>query len=118
MTQRRIETLSEVRLALDSINDRLEARDRLDAERRKVDDLRSANEAKVRQELVQRTAEQGERTAKLEANWESFFGDQGAFRMVIAELKSHNIKIDRLMWLTGVGAGILVVLQLLLRGIK
>lgn len=105
---RKPQNIGEVLIALDAIDSRLSARDELDAERRKVDDLRDAEQQAVQRELLQRTD-------KLETNWESFFGEQGAFRMVINQLKGHSKKIDRLTWIAGVGVGIAIVVQIWLQ---
>lgn len=107
-TKRSPENIGEVRIVLDAIDARLTARDELDAERRKVDDLRDAEQHAVQRELLKRTD-------TLEANWEGFFGEQGAFRMVISQLKGHSKKIDRLTWIAGVGVGIAVVVQIYLQ---
>lgn len=107
------QNLEEVRAALAAIDSRLEASDEMDAERRKLDDLRYQTQDGERKELLQRIGGISDRTSKLESNWDSFFGEQGAFPMVVAKIDGHGKKIDRLMWFAGVIFGIGLVLKLL-----
>lgn len=59
-----------------------------------------------------------ERTARLEANWEAFFSEQGAFPIVMEKIQEHGRKIDRLTWLVAVGMGILLAVQVILKVAK
>ena len=107
---RRVQNIGEVRIALDAIETRLSARDQVDAERRKVDDVRDAKLQEMQTELLRRTD-------TLETNWKNFFGKEGAFRMVTAQIQAHGTKIDRLMVYGGVAMGVFLVLQLLLQAV-
>jgi hypothetical protein len=109
--------MNEVCLALDAIDSRMEARDNLDAERRRTDDSRFQAAEAGRDDILTRTATTAQRTAKLEATWEAFFGERGAFPLVMETIKGHSKKIDRLTWLVAVGVGILITLQCLI-GLK
>ncbi len=110
IANRRVQNIGEVCVALDAIETRLSARDQVDAERRKVDDTRDAKLQEMQTELLRRTD-------TLEANWKNFFGEQGAFRMVTAQMKAHGMKIDRLMVYGGVAMGVFLVVQLLMQAV-
>ncbi|MFP5231552.1 MAG: hypothetical protein ACLGQX_02860 [Acidobacteriota bacterium] len=107
---RRVQNIGEVRVALDAIETRLSARDEVDAERRKVDDVRDAKLQEIQTELLRRTD-------TLETNWKNFFGKEGAFRMVTAQIQAHGTKIDRLMVYGGIAMGVFLVLQLLMQAV-
>lgn len=105
---RKPNSISELVFALENVNDRLKARDDLDAERRRQDDLRRTTETKEREQLLARTG-------KLEGQWNAFFGEFGAFQGVITTVKDHGKKLDRLMWIAAVGVGIMTAVDVLLR---
>jgi hypothetical protein len=115
MAPRQLQSMGEVCLALETIDIRLEARDKLDGERRHTDDTRNASAEQGRKAILERTDSVAERTTKLESNWESFFGKQGAFQMVMGTIESHGKKIDRLTWIVAVGVGIALVVQVLIQ---
>jgi hypothetical protein len=68
-------TMAAISSELNSIRQTLQARDELDAERRKIDDARDAR-------ILDRVDKHGQRLASLEIRWEAFFGENGAFTFV------------------------------------
>lgn len=101
-------TMAEVLRRLDDQDRRYEART-------KVDDIREERAERDRRELLDRVDKHGIRTTAIETKWEAFFGEQGAFRLFCAQISGHDKKIDRLMWLAGVGFGILITLEFILK---
>jgi hypothetical protein len=89
-------SMAQVRAELDSIRRNLEARDRLDQERRKVDDAREQSAAAAREHLLERVDGHGRRTTALETKWEAFFSEQGAFRVLIRLSEQNNCDIKAL----------------------
>lgn len=70
---------------LNAINQRLKARDDLDAVRRTVDDARDAR-------LLERVDRHGNRMTAMEKNWAAFFGPDGAWNYVKKKLASTDIQ--------------------------
>jgi hypothetical protein len=73
-------TMAAISSELNSIRQTLEARDDLDAERRKIDDARDAR-------ILDRVDRHGTRMTAMETNWAAFFGENGAFNFVKAKLE-------------------------------
>lgn len=82
--------MAEVSAELLSIRQTLEAQDRIDAERRKVDDAREEAASKAREALLERVDKHGIRTTTLETMWAAFFGPNGAFALVLKQLDSQG----------------------------
>jgi hypothetical protein len=75
---------------LNAINQRLKARDDLDAERRKIDDERDKSAKSSASQLLERVDGHGGRLRTLETNWATFFSEIGAFTMVRKKLDSTD----------------------------
>src|ERR1700722_6192149 len=114
MTHEEFTTMPQVSTALNSILQTLEARDTLDAERRKTDDAREIHAVADRKELLDRVDAHGIRTTRLESRWEAFFGPEGAFQSVLNRGISQGKKIDKLSWLVGIGGGVGATLAFIL----
>jgi 1-aminocyclopropane-1-carboxylate deaminase/D-cysteine desulfhydrase-like pyridoxal-dependent ACC family enzyme len=84
--------MADVSAELNSIRRTLEARDILDAERRKVDDTRDEGAHKERVELIERVNRHGQRMTAIETNWANFFGENGAFTMVRKKLEASDVQ--------------------------
>lgn len=65
-----------------SIRQLIESRDVLDAERRKVDDVRDREAKSMAKHLLERVDGHGGRLRTLEVNWATFFSENGAFTFV------------------------------------
>jgi len=65
-----------------SIRQLIESRDVLDAERRKVDDVRDREAKSMAKHLLERVDGHGGRLRTLEVNWATFFSENGAFTYV------------------------------------
>jgi hypothetical protein len=104
-------TMGQVSSELLSIRQTLEARDTLDAERRKLDDARNTAATTDRKELLDRVNKHGLRVTTLETNWANFFGENGAFTYVKRKIDATD-KQNR--WIIGLVlstlAGIIVTL--------
>jgi hypothetical protein len=85
---------------LNGINQRLTARDNLDAERRKVDDRRDEEAKASAKELLRRVDGHGSRLSKLEVNWMTFFSEDGAFTYVKRKIQTTD-KQNR--WIIALG---------------
>lgn len=83
---------------LNAINQRLKARDELDAERRKVDDERDKIARESSKALLDRVDGHGGRLKTLEVNWMTFFGPEGAFTYVKNKIETQD-KQNR--WIIG-----------------
>lgn len=82
--------MADVNAELNSIRQTLEARDTLDAERRKIDDSRDEVAHKERIEVVERMNRHGLRMTTIETNWAAFFGENGAFTYVRKKLEASD----------------------------
>ena len=107
-TSRKPQDMGEVHFVLDAINEKLAARDKLDEERRKLDDTRAAQSTAATQDLLMRTT-------ALESNWTSFFSEKGAFPMLMSTIKAHGKKIDRQNWIVATGVGIMLAIEAYLK---
>jgi hypothetical protein len=76
-------TMEQVSSKLNSISQSLAARDRVDADRRKVDDTRDTR-------LLERVDAHGIRTTAIETKWEAFFGPNGAFTYVTRKIEATD----------------------------
>jgi hypothetical protein len=106
--------LTEVSVKMDSLISRIEGRDKLDEERRKTDDARYTTLSKRHEEILERVDKHGIRTTALETKWAAFFGDEGAFKLVMKGLENLDKKSDKQNWFIAIGIGILGALQFLL----
>ena len=107
--------IGDINRKLEAVILRLDEQDRKYDARREEDDAREARARTESQELIARVDRHGIRTTTIETRWEAFFGEQGAFRLFCAQIAAHDKKIDRLMWLAGVGFGILITLEFVLK---
>jgi len=107
--------IGELKAQLAAVIKRLDEQDRKYDARREEDDAREARAQKERQELIARVDRHGVRTTAIETKWEAFFSEQGAFRLFCAQIAGHDKKIDKLMWIAGIGFGIVVTLQFVLK---
>ena len=107
--------MEQVRSELDLIRQTLAEQDRASAERRKVDDERTHAAELGRRQLLDRADGHGARLGRLEARWEAFFSDEGAFKVVLHRGVEQGKKLDRLFWLAGIGFGIIATLELILK---
>ena len=96
---------------LNSIRQTLEAQDTLDAERRKVDDARYGRLAKGQEDLVARVDRHGTRTTAVETQLATFFGENGAFRIVLKGIDSLTKDGKLQSRLIYIGMGIILALQ-------
>lgn len=103
--------MSEEQVTMAEVLRRLEEQDRKYEARTRIDDEREQRAERDRRELLDRVDAHGIRTTAIETKWEAFFGEQGAFRQFCAQITGHDKKIDRLMWLAGVGFGVLITLE-------
>lgn len=115
MTPRRdlppMATIEQVAEQVRGIDFRLESQDKVDEERRKLDDDRYTHLAAGQKEVLSRVDTHGTRTTALETKWAAFFGDEGAFKLVMKNIDSQGKKIDKLMWLVACGIGGLAALE-------
>jgi len=100
-----------VMAAIEAVDARIKAKDELEAERRKTDDIRYERLAKNQETIIERTDKHGLRTTALETLWSAFFGDQGAFKIVVKNQEDQGKKIDRLSWGFAIGIGLLMATQ-------
>jgi|GEM_PF-5706367 len=107
--------IGELKAQLAAVIRRLDELDRKYDARREEDDARDARAHTEREELRERLDRHGVRTTALETKWEAFFSEQGAFRLFCAQITAHDKKIDRLMWIAGIGFGIVITLEVLLK---
>lgn len=75
--------MAQVSAELIAIRENLTARDRLDSERRKVDDARD-------ERLLDRVDKHGTRMTTMETRWEAFFGDNGAWNYVKKKIEATD----------------------------
>ena len=108
-------TMTEVSQTLNSILQDLSSRKILEAERRKLDDARDESARKDRKELLDRVNAHGTRTTALETKWAAFFGDEGAFKLVMKAGAEQSKKLDRNTWLIAIGFGILIATEFFLK---
>lgn len=80
--------MEQVSSELGSMRQTLAEQDRIATERRKVDDERNRAAELGRKEARERSDGHGGRLARLEARWEAFFSDGGAFRAVLKNAES------------------------------
>jgi len=73
-----------------SIRQLIESRDVLDAERRKVDDVRDREAKQLASHLLERVDGHGGRLRTLEVNWSTFFSENGAFTFVKKKIESTD----------------------------
>lgn len=90
---------------------RWDDRELMETERRKLDDERDRKHTQKMDEVLDRLDKHGTRTTALETKWEAFFGDQGAFKLVVKGLDKLDGKTDKLAWLLAIGIGIMVAVQ-------
>jgi hypothetical protein len=83
-------TMAQVSAELGSIRQNLENRDRLDMDRRKIDDEREADAKRRDAEILCRANDHGGRLRTLEVNWMTFFSENGAFTFVKNQLKDQG----------------------------
>lgn len=105
---------AEIALQLQALNQKFQARDEMDAERRKTDDARYDALKKSNDEVMARVDGHGLRTTALETKWAAFFGDEGAFKVVVRNQENQGKKIDRLSWFIAGGIGLLAALQFII----
>jgi hypothetical protein len=119
MSHEEFTTMAQVSAELNAIRQTLEAQNQQYAARRLEDDRRELVATSDRKELLDRVNAHGTRTTALEANWAAFFGEQGAFRMVVKQGvdQAKDIKnLSKAQWMgVGLVVGINAVLILLLR---
>lgn len=107
-------TLEDVCRGMELIHQQLKSRDQIEAERRKLDDARDSAARKDRSELLDRVNKHGTRQTALETRWEAFFGDQGAFKIVVKGMEQTTAKLNMIIWAGFVGTlGLLVELGLM-----
>lgn len=75
--------MAQVSAELGAIRQSLDARDQLDAERRKLDDARDAR-------MLARVDKHGTRMTAMETNWANFFGENGAFTFVKKKIEATD----------------------------
>src|SRR5271163_3926058 len=78
-------TMAAISSELNSIRQTLEARNVLDAERRKIDDERDIR-------LLERVDIHGQRMTAMETKWAAFFGENGAFTYVKKKIESTDLQ--------------------------
>ena len=98
MSHEEFTSMAAISAELNSIRQTLEAQDRLDAERRKIDDERDRSSKESSKQLLERVDGHGGRLKTLEANWMTFFSEIGAFTMVRRKLEATD-KQNR--WIIG-----------------
>lgn len=91
MAHEEFKSMAAISAELNSIRQTLEARDTLDAERRKIDDARDVR-------LLERVDKHGTRMTAMETNWANFFGENGAFAYVKKKIEATD-KQNR--WIIG-----------------
>lgn len=96
--------MGEVAIIVQNIERKLDEKIEEDGKRRLVDDKRYDT-------ILERTDKHGLRTTALETLWAAFFGDQGAFKVVVKNQDEQGKKVDRLSWLMAIGCGLILATQ-------
>jgi DNA-binding transcriptional MerR regulator len=91
-------SIEDLGVAVNEIRGLLEAQNKTYEDRCKVDDVRDKRTGRQLEEVVDRLDAHGRRITKSETLWEGFFGELGAYKILVEQGKANASKLDKIIW--------------------